>query len=206
MRKYFTLTLCFSLFINLIHAQVVKKGDKLFGGGLSIALSNIDNVGNDFTYSNVGLSPSFAWGINDNMVIGIKGQLSYGRNKSYSGTGTRTVNSFTFGPGIFIKKYKELKNRFGITFSHELLGHYSLSREKYSDSPFRYRTTVWGAGYNFNPGVFYKFSEDFFGEANIGGVFTSYTGGNGTRTFAIGASFLQYFNLGINYRIPRKNS
>ena len=64
---------------------------------------------------------------------------------------------------------------------------------------------MWGGGYNFIPGVFYKFSGNFLGEANIGGVFASYFSNTNTKNYGIGVSFLQYFNLGIAYRIPKKN-
>jgi hypothetical protein len=208
MRKHFTLALCcFGLFISCSHSQVIKKGDKLFGGGLSISFLNGNNNGAPNNSGNIGLIPSYAWGINDNVVFGIKGQVGYSRSESPSGSsGTRTVNSFSFGPSIFFKKYRELKDRFGVYFNHELGGNYNLAREKFSAIPVRYRSTSWSTAYTFSPGVFYKFSEHFFGEANIGGLSAFYFGGTGTRNLGIGASFLQYFNLGINYRIPRKNS
>jgi hypothetical protein len=41
------------------------------------------------------------------------------------------------------------------------------------------------------------------GEGNIGGVYAFYYGGQGNN-FGISASFLQYFNLGINYVIANK--
>jgi hypothetical protein len=61
-------------------------------------------------------------------------------------------------------------------------------------------------GYAFQPGVFYKFSENFFGEGNIGGVAaTYYWEGSNLKGFSISASFFQSFNLGVNYRIERKD-
>lgn len=58
--------------------------------------------------------------------------------------------------------------------------------------------------YRFVPGVFYKFSKNFIGEGSIGGVFASYYGGQGTHSFGTGVTFLQSFNLGINYVIEKK--
>lgn len=207
MRKIFTFPALALFVFCSTEAQVINKGDRLFGGGLSLTFFNVNSNGSQNNYGNVALIPSYSWGVKQNQVFGLKGSINYGRNETQTGTaGTRTISNFVFGPGIFLKKYREWKNRFGIYFSHELNGSYALQREKYSSIPDRFRTSTWGANYTFSPGVFYKFSENFIGEANIGGVYANYSSGNFTRAYGLGASFLQYFNLGFNYRIPRRNS
>jgi hypothetical protein len=114
----------------------------------------------------------------------------------------RYLNS---GIGIFIKKYKPLKEKFGIYFDNELGGHYMVSKEEYI-SGSNSKNEAYGISYQFSPGVFYRFSKRFMGEGNIGGVYTSYYGGQGTHNFGIGVSFLQTFNLGINYLLDKKGS
>ena len=48
------------------------------------------------------------------------------------------------------------------------------------------------------------FSKKFIGEGNIGGAFLGYNAGQGSRNFGASVSFLQYFNLGLNYVIDKK--
>jgi hypothetical protein len=200
MRKHFTLIVVAFIFAAIqLPAQVLNKGNKLFGGSFSFSVFNTNNSGPSYyTAGNAGLLPAYGWVIKNDLVLGVKGSVTFSHTKNVvSVSEKRVVNSFSFGPGVFIKKYKLLKNKFGLYFDHELNAYYNINKEKVTAQPdLKYHSS--GGSYNFNPGVFYKFSENFFGEANIGGVYASYYG--------IGASFLQYFNLGINYRIPRKNS
>lgn len=100
--------------------------------------------------------------------------------------------------------YKPLKDRLGVYFEHELGGHYVVTKEKFTPLAIDTKNEAYGLSFSFNPGVFYRFSKRFIGEGNIGGAFTSYYGGQGTRNFGIGATFLQLFNLGINYVIEKK--
>ena len=202
MRK-FTLLICSSFFIFLLNAQVINKGDRLFGGSFSFSVFNINNSGPGYyTSGNVGLLPSYAWVIKDNLSFGIRGSMNFQHTKSTGGP-TNIINSYGIGVGPFIKKYKVLKNKFGIYFNNEVLMNYNKNVYKDDIMPDVHAETL-GMAYNFQPGVFYKFSENFFGEGNIGGLYASYSHGNSVTNLGIGASFLQYFNLGINYRIQKK--
>lgn len=207
MRKHFTLT-CMAVFSFVLssQSQVLNKGDKLFGGSFSFSVFNNNESGpNYYNTGNVGLFPSFGWAMKNNLVFGVQGSAGFSRSQtSYNVSDKRTVTSFSFGPGIYIRKYKELRDRFGLYFNHGVNANYGTTKEKLSSSPGT-KYEFWGGSYSFSPGVFYKFSEHFFGEANIGGLFASYSSNGNSSNYGIGASFLQYFNLGINYRIPRKN-
>jgi hypothetical protein len=195
--------LCFSFHAQ---SQVVKKGDRLFGGSFSLSFANSNAPGAGYTNNtNVGLLPSFAWAIKENLTLGVKGNISYSRSSLVAPAPDKTiVSTFSGGPGIFLRKYKSLKNQFGIYFNNELNAFYALVKQKGGLFADPVKNNSWGANYSFNPGVFYRFSDSFFGEANIGGIYASYYKNDNGDNFGVGASFLQYFNLGINYVIGRK--
>lgn len=207
MKKQFTLT--FITFFSILfssQAQVVNKGDKLFGGTFSIYFTNGNGNQYESNSSNAGVYPSFGWAIKENLVMGVRGSLAFNHQEYKDINLEKNLsNSFSFGPGIFFKKYKTLKNKFGAYFDHSLSVNYNSNKNKNGTGDV-VKSHSWGGYYNFNPGVFYKFSENFIGEANIGGVNASYSTGGGISNYRIGASFLQQFNLGISYRIPQKKS
>lgn len=187
-------------------SQGIRKGDKLFGGSFSLSFFNINGSG--YSYSNAGnagLLPSFGWAVKENLVLGVKGSISYSRSSAASGVQDKSKSSsLSAGPGVFLKKYKLLKNQFGVYFNNELNLFYTLLRQENSLFGDPVTNDAWGGSYNFNPGVFYKFSDRFLGEANIGGLFLTYYKNNASDNFGVGASFLQYFNLGVNYVIGKK--
>ena len=137
--------------------------------------------------------------------MGIRGNISYMRNEHVMATEVRTNSSFVTGISVFLKKYKPIKDKFGMYFENELGGYYNATKDKFVSSSSYTKSRLYGVSYNFSPGVFYRFSNRFMGEGNIGGVYASYYSGHSNNNFGIGASFLQYFNLGINYVIERKN-
>ena len=108
------------------------------------------------------------------------------------------------GLSIYLKKYKLLQNKLGIYFENEVGGTRNSQKTK-TNIVTNYSGTGWGMHYNFNPGVFYKFSDRLFSEVNLGGVYASYNKpAPDQSSFGAGISFLQSFNLGINYRINKK--
>lgn len=192
-------------FISLsASAQVIDKGDKLFGGSFSLILFNSNPSGPQSNYSsNAGILPSFEVAVKPNLALGVRGSINYAHNKStniapqdYEQTG------FGLGLTLFLKKYKLLQNKFGVYFDNAVSG--SSYYQKQQSAAATQKDKLKGADYTFRPGVFYRFSDRFFGEANIGGASVSYTHGSNNNNFSIGASFLQTFNLGINYRISKK--
>lgn len=199
-------TLCFVFLFSLAsRSQVVQKGDKLFGGSFSATFFNINGSGPNYNWtSNAGIFPSFAWTIKNDLTLGVKGGISYSRGIiKYDPDNKYTSSGLSISPGIFLKKYKTLKEMFGIYFSNELNGYYARSKQETPNNPTT-KNSAWGGDYRFNPGVFYKFSDSFIGEANIGGVYASYYGNNGTHNTGVGVSFLQSFNIGFNYIIGKK--
>ena len=204
--KFTNFFILFFLFLFASQAQVVKKGDKMFGGSLSFSVFTINNNGpQNYNTGNTGVFPSFGWAVRDNLTAGIRGSVNYNHTVTNSGfAGRQTTNSFTAGPGIFLKKYRLLKNKFGVYFDHSASIGYVLSKQK--NELGSSKSHAWTGSYTFSPGVFYQFSDSFFGEANIGGAFISYYDDGNSKNYGTGASFLQYFNLGITYRIPHKKS
>jgi hypothetical protein len=206
----FTLVVFSSFFIFSSNAQVINKGDQLLGGSLSFLIVNstyTEPVNN--RTSNVGLYPSFGWAIKNDLVVGIRGTASYGHSEDKRSSGDKTeFYSYSVGTGGFLKKYKLVKNKFGFYFNNEATISYAGSsyNQTYAGVFTSSEGHSWAMGYAFQPGVFYKFSENFFGEGNIGGVAaTYYWEGSNLKGFSISASFFQSFNLGVNYRIERKD-
>jgi len=189
-------------------AQVLSKKDRLFGASAAISFGSDNNVpANTFPdqhSNNVAFIPSFAWVIKDNLAAGIKGNLSYVRIVGKNPAQKTVYTTLEAGPEFFIKKYRALKDRFGVFFNHGLDVHYTRQTGKFNQDFSK--TTIWGGGYNFTPGAFYKFSERFLGEATIGGLSLDYSDNAGMKSFNAGASFLNYFNIGIQYIIPGKRS
>ncbi len=136
--------------------------------------------------------------------MGIRGNIGYMRAKQVLATEVRTNTSLVTGISVFLKKYKPIKDKFGMYFENEISGSYNVTKDKSTSSPSYTKSSMYGVSYHFNPGVYYRFSNRFMGEGNIGGVYASYYSGQSSNNFGIGATFLQYFNLGINYLIERK--
>lgn len=201
-----TALISFSFFAS---AQVIQKGDKLFGGSFSFSAFNTNPTGpQSAVYSNAGILPSFAIAVKNNLTFGVRGNINYSRNRMENNSSDKTVQTnLSLGLGLFLKKYRLLQNRFGVYFDNEIGGRLDFQKGKFNNSPDYQKYTTWGANYTFSPGVFYKFSDRFLGEANIGGVSVSYYKPYDSGShFGAGVSFLQYFNLGINYRISKNKS
>jgi len=206
MKKILLILFCFYSFTSF--SQDFNKGDKLIGGSFSFSVFNLNNNGPGYyNAGNVGILPSYSWFIKNNLAMGIRGNISYIRAKQETAIGERTNSSFITGISVFLKKYKPVKDKFGMYFENEIGGNYNVTKDKFpSSSPSYTKSSVYGLTYHFSPGVFYRFSKRFMGEGNIGGVYASYYSAQGSNNFGIGASFLQYFNLGINYLLERKGS
>jgi hypothetical protein len=210
MKKHLLFFVSAILFLNLTSsAQVFSKRDKLFGATAGLSFSSDNNIpANPYPYqhsNNVGFYPSFAWAIKSNLAMGIKGNFTYFK-MVFKGATQKYVNtSLETGPEIFLRKYKALKDRFGVFFNHGLDLYYIKNTNQNNQN--KITSTVWGGGYNFTPGAFYKFSNRFLGEASFGGLTVQYSKNNeGTKSFNAGINFLSYFNVGIQYIISGKKS
>lgn len=204
MKKILLILFCFYTLTSI--SQDFDKYDKLFGGSFSFSVFNINNNGPGYYSSgNVGILPAYSWFVKNNLALGIRGNVSYLRSEQEMAAGERTTASFATGLNVFLKKYKPLKEKFGVSFENELGGYYQVNREKIPSTTYP-KAESYGLSYRFTPGVFYRFSERFMGEGNIGGVYASFYGGQGGHSYGIGASFLQYFTLGINYLIEKKKT
>ena len=206
MKKLILTALIFYTFSS--NAQDLNKGDRLFGGSLSFSTFNYNtNISNSNGGSNVGVSPSFSWLIKNNVALGVRGGIGYSQDwaKNLAGQKNSNINSYS-SLGVFLKKYKLLKEKFGYYLDHDFSVNYNNSRQESGSPAVVLKNNSKGAIYRFSPGVFYMFSNNFLGEANIGGAFASYNrNSGGAKNFNAGLSFLQFFNLGINYRISSKS-
>ena len=205
MKKILLIFFCSYSFTSF--SQDFNKGDKLIGGSLSFSIFNTNTSGQNTYYaSNVGILPSYSWFIKNNLAMGIRGSISYYKNITKYATGEKRLSrSLYTGIAVFFKKYKTLKDKFGLYLEHEVGASYINGKEQYpASSPDFTKQKFYGASYKFSPGVFYRFSNRFIGEGNFGGVYASYQNGQGGNSFGGGVSFLQFFNLGINYLLDKK--
>lgn len=200
--------LVFSICLVFSTRAQIQKGDRLFGGSFSFTIYDIRQSGPISSYNgNVGIYPSIAFAIKKNLTLGLRGSLGYSNYKVMGSQNDVRRISFTGALGIFLRKYSILKNRFGVYFDNQVSTHSSLNKEK-SDLG-EGKNSSWGVSYGFSPGVFYKFADNFQGEGNIGGAYVNYhqgSGGANARQWFAGVSFLQYFNLGINYIIEKEKN
>ena len=187
-------------------SQDFTKGDKLIGGNLSFSVFNANQNGPGYyNAGNIGILPSYSWFVKANLAMGIRGTLSYNHSTLKFASGEKDAQRyFNTGVSVFLKKYKPVKEKFGVYFENEVGGHYYVNKQEYL-SGTKTKNEAYGMSYQFSPGVFYRFSKRFMGEGSIGGAFVSYYGGQGTHNFGIGATFLQNFNLGINYSLDKKS-
>lgn len=188
-------------------AQVIEKGDRLLGGDFSISIYNVNPNGPQNNSSgNAGISPSLGFAIKDNLIFGPRGAINYNHQVTkYTDDTKATESMLGIGLGAFLKKYRAVQNRFGLYFDNELSGSLYRSKTDRTGYPDNDPVTGWGAQYSFSPGVFYQFSDRFLGEANIGGVYASFYKPYADGTcFGLGASFFQYFNLGVSYKFSKK--
>jgi hypothetical protein len=184
---------------NGLQAQF-SKGNRMFGGSFSGDAYRND-VASPVAGTNVNFSPAYAWFVKDNLAMGIRGSLGFSANKNTNGAKNR---QFLAGPSVFLTRYKTLKDRFGVSFSHELAFSYSKSVIKLNGNPVSEFNSYSGS-YTFSPGVFYRFSEHFMGEAGIGGVSVYHgSSNNADKGYGVRASFLRSFNIGVNYVIAGK--
>jgi len=186
-------------------SQDFNKADKMLGGSFSFSVFNANNNGPGYyNTGNVAIRPSYSWFVKTNLAMGIRGNISYNRTVAkYANADNRTNSSLYSGIAVFLKKYKPLKEKFGVYFDHEIGANYNVNKENFP-SFIDTKNEAYGVSYQFSPGVFYRFSKRFMGEGSIGGVFGSYYGGQEVHNFGVSVSFLQIFNLGINYVIEKK--
>lgn len=201
------------LFIGCIYSfacfsQNLNKGDKLFGGSFTFSASNYTtDAFNSGGGSNTGIAPTFSWLIKNNLAMGIRGGIGYSTNWAENQAGQKDKNAIiSSGVSVFLRKYKSIKEKFGYYLDNDLGINFYSDRQESGSSGTILKNNTKGIGYRFSPGVYYKFSDNFLGEANIGGAYASYRKNKGgSKSFGAGVSFLQYFNLGINYRINSKS-
>lgn len=210
MKKHLLFFVCAFLLLTLTSSsQVFFKKDKLFGAtaGLNFSSDNTDPSNSlPRQYSrNIAFYPSFSWAVKNNLAMGIRGNFSYYKLVAKGLMQNYLNNSLQVGSELFLRKYKILKDRFGLFFNHGINVDYTKSTVIANQDKINGR--VWQGGYNFTPGAFYKFGERFLGEASFGGASIQYTkNSDGTKSFDAGINFLSYFNVGIQYIIHGKKS
>ena len=195
-------TLLFCLAISVFTKAQVNKSDKLFGGSLNGRFTTGQNNSDENGSSVLGFAPSFGWAIKKNLVMGLKGTIGYNRSKNNNNGNEIRSYSIGLSPGVFLTHFQQLKNQFGITLTHDVFVGYAHSETR--SGSVKTTSDSRSAGYSFSPGVYYRFSDHFFGQASFGSAFVNWSGAAGANNINAGVSFLQSFQLGINYRIGKK--
>src|SRR5262245_37945882 len=155
MKKILLIVFCSYSFISFSQENF-NKGDKLIGGNFSFSVFNTNGTGQDYYYaSNVGILPSYSWFIKNDLAMGIRGSIGYNKSITKYDSGERRLSrSFNTGIAVFFKKYKPLKEKFGIYLEHEIGVNYLNSKEEYpSQSPDFTLSRFYGTNYKFSPGV-----------------------------------------------------
>jgi hypothetical protein len=201
MKKIFTIVAVILLTGTAIHAQF-NKGDKLFGGSFAANARSQNDQSTQTTGSNIGFSPSVAWVVKKDISMGIRGGINFNSSKQERTQPTAESRSISINPGVFVTRYKKLKDKFGVTFTHDLS--VGFNEQTNISGSIKTKINSRSVRYAFNPGVFYRFSETITGQADIGGLNASWFTASGIDNFSANASFLQSFAVGINYRIAKK--
>lgn len=180
-----------------------QKGDRLPGGSFSASVFNLGSGGSNYRLqSNAGIQPSYAWLVKDNLSLGVRGNISFSSNRDRSDINSNRSHGIGIGPGIFLAKFRKIRDKFGVSFTHDLGAGYNRAVSR--NNGIKSVTESINAQYSFSPGVYYMFTGNFMGMGSLGGVYAAWQRGTNYHNLGLGVSFLQNFNLGIAYRFSKK--
>ena len=153
MKKILTLSVLSFLFsVSILHAQI-SKGSLFLGGNISGSTVKTESIQPNVTSKQNGLtiSPVFGIAVKENLVFGA--DVDYSFFKADQVFGQYTQKQYSYGAGVFLRKYKPIGKGFYIFLQGRLGVHYD--ENKYSpgtniNGAKRFTTTF--SGY---PGVSY---------------------------------------------------
>jgi hypothetical protein len=152
------------LFIGFLSQAQFSKGTVLLGGDINfqsstdkLTVDNAPQAGTTSKQTNISLQPSVGKAIQDNLVLG------FGLDFAYSAVPNPGSNQYQYneyGAEIFLRKYKELGNRFYLFGESNLGFDYSDLQFDYQPSNEPFSTEIKGYAINlvFTPGIAYAVS------------------------------------------------
>jgi Outer membrane protein beta-barrel domain len=211
----FKIYLSFSLLlVSFMASAQLKKGDVLIGGSAYLSGANTKNQGVDGKSNAGNIFVSAGKMIGATTELGLN--LGYGHYSSVvpsnsNGSDSAGLKTNTFSAGLYLRRYKDLGNKFSIFLNGGLLGGYSRSKPV-KGSPTNYGDSkVTSIGIGLAPGLAYRVSNHFQAElnflslANAGYTHSTVTSSgvtSKTNSFNVGtnlgAGYLQ--NIGIGFR------
>jgi hypothetical protein len=193
------LSLALVLFIFSANAQF-KKGDILLGGDLSYSANKTTSpyFTGEAKYNSGIFNISLGKAIKENAIVGINLDFQPLTNTYNSGVGLYTVQTNSYGIGIFYRVYKGLGKDFYIF--GEAGGFYTGSTSTTKDTTGNKISTGSGNGGHlyFTPGIAYKVSNKFFIELSIPQIFTLQYASSNTKTGSVTTETDKGFTAGIN--------
>ncbi len=90
----------------------IKKGSRLIGGDVGFSTSSSDAGVTSSSGTSFNVSPVYGKAVKDNFFIGSLLRLSYGNNKNENSAVAYKSTSMSWYGGVFVRKYKPLKNGF----------------------------------------------------------------------------------------------
>lgn len=154
----------------------LPKGSLLLGGDLSYASYTYKDANTNNKAHGFNISPSVGFAVKNNLFIGINAGVSFFKNGNYINSPyTDSTRYHSYSYGVYVRKYKPLKNNFYIFLQGNLGG--SNAKRDLENSPSRdYYQKDMGVSLSLTPGVSYAINSKLQLEAgfnNLVGI--SYT-------------------------------
>lgn len=168
----------FVLSIHFSFSQTnFMKGSKLLGGNIGFSSQKQDNGFPNLktSYTSFDISPVYGVAVKDNLFVGVSLGYGFGINRNWNGNlsmvDSTKRNSFSYG--VFVRKYRPLKNNFSLFLQGGITG--SNSKEVYENQqPISdYYRKSFGLNASITPGISYQITPKLqieSGFSNILGV------------------------------------
>lgn len=162
MKKHFYLITLFFAIAYGSQAQI-KKGDVLLGGTLSFNTQKTSpddaNPDNGYKQTYFTITPSIGKAIKDNLLLGFDLTFMGSKNTQNNGSAFQQ-KTFTYGGGVFLRKYKPLGSGFAIFMQTRFGGSYNTNKSQNVGDPYPYNNSK---GYTFDlsfyPGIAYAITK-----------------------------------------------
>lgn len=157
--------------ISVISAQTnIPKGSLLLGGDISFGTTHYEDI-NSRTSNSYGfnISPSIGVAIKENLFAGLSLGVGLVKNAFNNGPYIDSSKLNTYSYGVFIRKYKPLKNNFNIFLQGNLYG-FNAKKEYYSLSSNTESQKDLGLGFSLTPGISYAINSKLQLEAGLNSI------------------------------------
>jgi len=153
MKKILTLSVLPFLFsVSILHAQI-SKGSLFLGGNISGSTVKTESTQPNVTSKQNGLtiSPVIGFAVKENLVFGA--DASYSFFKTDQVYGQYTQKQYSYGAGVFLRKYKPIGKGFYLFLQGRLGGRYD--ENKYTPGVSANNTKRFTTTFGGYPGVSY---------------------------------------------------